>query len=393
MSCHSRDGFKSSVRLAAQCTGLDRATVESLLHGLRAEATGTDLPAPAQAMVDEWYADALTTLEGTGLPTHRKDSIARGLLRARFEDTDGRDFYVQSNLLARAKQQAAVASVDGLVEMAPPGSQAHLYERGADGRPTQVYYASYGSNLYAARMNIYIEGGSPNNGRTVYGGARDQTPVQKTAPVALPGTVHYAGASSLWNGGVAFLDTTAVGRSLGRAHLISAEQFDDVVFQECNGNQSPDGTKVDLNATIRDGRTVGKGLYGTLQHVGDHDGVPVVTFTSPFTTADALRGDLTITAEGSLVPMAGREQAQADQRDTQVLENARAANEGREPIKVPQDWPVYSAAPSPAYEAMIGGGLVETHGLSPAGVSDYFGGATGYHHTRTPVTTTAPSAA
>lgn len=389
MSCHSRDGFKSTVRLATRLTGVDRRTVEHTLHDLRAEATGADLPAPTQADIDTWYGDSLTELDASDLPTHHKDSIARGLMRARFEDTDGRDFYVQSQLLARVRQQQVVEGVPDLVDMAPPGSQAHLYERGDDGRPAQVFYASYGSNLYAARMNVYIEGGSPNNGRTQYTGARDKTPIQESVPVALPGNVHYAGDSSVWTGGVAFLDTAAGGKSLGRAHLITAEQFDDVVFQESNGGQAPDGAKVDLNATIANNRTVGAGLYGTLQHVGDHNGVPVVTFTAPFTTADALRGDMVIDPDGRLTPAAGRDHIQAQQREAAVIEKAKAAQEGREPAKTPQDWPIYSNAPSDAYQAMIGGGLTETHGLTNHQVRTYFKGATGYGHNPAPAPTQA----
>lgn len=380
MSCHSRDGFKSSVRLVSRLTGVDRAAVERTLHDLRAEATGANLPSPTQSQIDDWYADSLGELEASGLPTHQKDSIARGLMRARFEDTDGRDFHVQSQLLARVRQQQVVDSVPGIVEMAPPGSQADLYERGEDGRPTQVYYASYGSNLYLDRMNVYIEGGSPNGGKTTYSGARDKTPIKESIPVALPGTVHYAGNSVVWTGGVAFLDTSVGGKSLGRAHLIAAEQFDDVVYQESNGGQRPDGSKVDLNTTIADGRVVGKGLYGTLQHVGDHNGVPVVTFTAPFSTSDALRGDMVITPEGRMAPAAGRETLQAAQRQAVATEAGKAAAEGRAPVKVPQDWPIYSNAPAPAYQTMIGGGLAETHGLNQRQVRTYFKGATGYTH-------------
>lgn len=370
--------------MVSRLTGVNKAQVTRTLHDLRAEATGAGLPSPTQQQIDDWYATALAELDAAVLPTSHKDSIARGLMRARFEDTDGRDFHVQSQLLSRVRQQQVVESVPGIVEMAPPGSQAHLYERGEDGRPAKVYYASYGSNLYHDRMNVYIAGGSPNNGRTMYTGSRDKTPIQGSVPVALPGTVHYAGESTVWTGGVAFLDTSSGGKSLGRAHLITAEQFDDVVFQESNGGQAPDGSKVDLNATIANGRTVGKGLYGTLQHVGDHNGVPVVTFTSPFDTRDALRGNMVITTEGQLAPAAGREAVQAKQREDRVLEQARAAAEGREPKKVPQDWPIYANAPSKAYQTMIGGGLNETHGLDKRQIRTYFKGATGYGHKPAP---------
>lgn len=378
MSCHSRDGFKSSVRLVSRLTGADRPTVERTLHALRAEATGADLPGPTQQDMDDWAADALIALDSADLPMHTKDSIARGLMAARGEATDGRDFYVQSQLLARTRQQVLVEQTPGLVDMAAPGAHAASYERDADGRPAKVWYASYGSNLYTDRFNVYIEGGSPNGGRTTYLGARDKTPVAATIPVALPGNVHYAGDSHVWTGGVAFLDTEAGGKSLGRAHLITAAQFDDVVFQESNAGDAPDGSKVDLNATVANGRQVGAGLYGTLVHVGDYQGAPVVTFTSPFATRDALRGDMVITDSGHLAPSSTRGAAQAAQAQTQAVEDAKAAAEGRAPTRVPSDWPVYSNAPSAAYQSMIGGGLAETFGLTSQQTRTYFAGATGY---------------
>lgn len=379
---HSREGYRAASSLACALTGAGRAEATRTLHDLRTEAAGADLPAPTQQQIDDWYADALVALDVADLPAARKDRVARALMRARFEDTDGRDFHVQTMLVHRVRQQQIVESTPGIVALAAPGSQAHLYQRGPDGRPAQVYYASYGSNLYFDRMNVYIQGGSPNGGKTVYEGARDKTPIIESIPVALPGTVHYAGASTVWDGGgVAFLDSTTRGQSLGRAHLISAGQFDDVVFAESNGNATPDGTPVDLNATITQGRMVGKGLYSTLQHVGDHNGVPVVTFTAPFSTADALRADMVITADGELAPNVGREAVQAQQAETQALEVAQAAVEGRPVKRTPMDWPVFTAAPSPAYQAMIGGGLAETHGLDSQQVSGYFAGATGYRHT------------
>jgi hypothetical protein len=377
---HSREGYRATSRLVSRLTGVDRSQVTRMLHDLRDEAGAADLPAPTQQQIDDWYADSLTLLDQSSLPAQAKDSIARDLMRARFEDTDGRDFHVQTMLMDRVRQQQVVATTPGIVGLAAPGSQAHLYQRDPDGRPTHVYYASYGSNLYLDRMNVYIQGGSPNGGKTVYEGARDKSPIIESVPVALPGTVHYAGHSTLWDGGVAFLDTANRGASLGRAHLITAGQFDDVVFAESNGNATPDGTPVDLNATIEQGRMVGKGLYSTLQHVGDHNGVPVVTFTSPFSTADALRGDMVITADGELAPAAGREELQARQAEAQVVEEAQAAIEGRPVKRTPADWPVFSAAPSPAYQAMIGGGLAETHGLDAGRVESYFIGATGYRH-------------
>lgn len=354
-----RSGVREAVSrvVSAPCVSLDNEPVPTATPAAVAALTGADTSVVA-SMVEALRAEAPTA------------QVA--------------DAHVAALLLARTRQQHVVTTSSRVVELAPAGSFAEAYRLDADGRPTHVWYASYGSNLYADRMNVYIDGGTPPGRTTVYTGARNRTPIVASIPITLPGTVHYAGHSHLWGGAVAFLDThTAVHgcRSLGRAHLMAVDQFDDVVFQESHGAQVPDGTPVDLGTTLQHGRAVEPGLYGTLVHVGDHTDehgtFPVVTFTGPFTTADALRGDLVITPEGHLAPAAGREQVQAEQRAAQAVESATAAVEGREPVLHPADWPIVTAAPSAAYVAMIGGGLVETHGLDEEQVRAYFAGATG----------------
>jgi hypothetical protein len=380
MSCHSRHGFKSTTRLVVALTGADRHDVESHLHGLRSEATGADLPAPTQADIDQWYQDSINALDDADLPTVRKDALAQALMRARFEDPapDGRDFYVQRSLMARTLQQELIKSTPGMVDLAAPGSQRDQYELAADGRPAKVWYLSFGSNLYSDRFSCYVQGGSPNGGKTTYSGCRDTTPPEADIPVALPGVVHYAGESLVWGGGVAFLDTESKGKSLGRAYKVTAEQFDDIVFQESTSGSTPTGAKVDLNSTIDSGRTVGKGRYGTLVHVGDYDGAPVFTFTGPFAVRDSLRGNLVYTPDNRLALASERAEAQAVQRARQDEENSAAAAEHRKPETFAADWPIYSNHPSDGYQGMIGGGLAETFDLSPAQVKVYLGGAPGY---------------
>lgn len=391
MSCHTRDGFKSTTRIAVALTGAERHEVEKHLHALRAEATGAALPDPTQEEIDAWYADIVGALDDSGLSQVRKDILAKALLRARFEQPapDGRDFYVQRLLIARTMQQELIQNTPGLVGLAPPGSQSGQYELGEDGRPAKVWYSSFGSNMYGDRFACYTRGGSPNGGKTTYTGCRDASPPEASIPVALPGVVHYAGDSRVWSGGVAFLDTQAKGSSLGRAYKITAEQFDDVVYQESNSGGAPTGEKVDLNAAISHGRSVGKGVYGTLVHVGDYDGAPVFSFTGPFTVQQALRGDLSYTPESTLVQTSTRSAARAAQAAAKTREEANAKAEGRAVKPVPSDWPVYTSRPSEAYQAMIGGGLAETFGFSPAQVRVYFAGSTGVGATPR----SAPSAA
>jgi hypothetical protein len=299
-----------------------------------------------------------------GVPNYHAmhTEVKEALLRAEAVDDLMREGYsVRELALApniveqRMAQQRLISQVPGIVALAAPGSQADQYDLDDEGRPRTVYYASYGSNLFADRFNAYIEGGQPEGSARVYAGCRDATPPTDDIPVALNGTIHYAGNSLVWTGGVAFLDTEANGKALGRAYRVSAEQFDDVVAQECN--EVPGSKRLDMAALLATGKHVEPGNYGTLVHVGDYNGAPVFTFTAPFTTAQARAGQHVIDPDGNLV-------LKGSATDVKV--------EGKK-----DPWPVFTNPPSQSYRDMIQSGLAETHGLTPKQADTYFAGASG----------------
>jgi len=272
-------------------------------------------------------------------------------------------------LPARVAQQKMVANVPGIVELGQPGSQANQYSYGPDGRVDKIYYASYGSNLFADRFHAYIAGGKPEGANRTYEGSRDKTLPKDDIPVALNGTIFYAGESRAWTGGVAFLDPGVSGKSLGRAYQITGEQFDDVIAQE---NWSPVGkTRVDTTTTIRESKLTGRGVYGALVHVGDHNGCPVFTFTSPYSTRQARSGRLSVSPEGVVVGTLAREHS----RETRVQEHNKKEAGKPIPTVFQEDWEVFPNKPAPAYINKIGLGLVETHGLTETQVATYFAGS------------------
>jgi hypothetical protein len=149
-----------------------------------------------------------------------------------------------------------------------------------------VWYAAYGSNLHADRLGYYIGGGTPPGTDHVYPGFRDQTPPVKTTPLTLPGTIYFAWQSPVWTGGVAFYaHQPASGWPRGaaaRGYLITTEQFTDLRTQEMY-RMPGDAEDLDLDRVLRDGSVqLGEGRYETLVHVGDMDGMPILTFTSPW---------------------------------------------------------------------------------------------------------------
>ncbi|QKV80322.1 histone deacetylase [Amycolatopsis sp. Hca4] len=150
--------------------------------------------------------------------------------------------------------------------------------------PLLVWYASYGSNMYAARLRCYLEGGTPPGARRSYLGCRDRSPVRRIVASEFPGGVYFATESPVWLGGRAFFDPALPGRAAMRSYLVTTGQFSDIAEQEMYRQPGPD---LDLTTVLRTGRDqLGPGRYETLLHLGDLDGHPVLTFTAPWSAAE-----------------------------------------------------------------------------------------------------------
>ncbi|WP_062210402.1 hypothetical protein [Streptomyces sp. NBRC 109706] len=139
--------------------------------------------------------------------------------------------------------------------------------------------------MSAERLGHYLRGGCPPGGGIVHPGCRDPSPPLRTRPVMLPGVLYFATESHVWSGGRAFLDPEVSGRAPAVAHLLTVGQFSDVAAQEMG---RPPGRDLDLAALLgATGRAVlGPGRYETLVSAGEHDGIPMVTFTAPWRLGD-----------------------------------------------------------------------------------------------------------
>jgi len=152
----------------------------------------------------------------------------------------------------------------------------------------EVWYVSYGSNMSAARLAVYLEGGRPSGGSWTNPGARNSAPPRRSLPVDLPGALYFAGRSSQWRGGTAFYDHDAQGPEQGgptaaRAHLVTAEQFADVAAQEMHRVPREGDPIEEVVLGGIDGGThhAGPGHYETLIEVGRLEGAPMLLFTAP----------------------------------------------------------------------------------------------------------------
>lgn len=122
-----------------------------------------------------------------------------------------------------------------------------------------VWYACYGSNLLKARFIEYINGGNSKFTSKKYDKCKDITPPVAEMTLEIPYRLYFGNESPSWSyGGVAFLDVDRPGKTLGRAYLITREQYEHLREQE--------------------GR--GKNWYGYEQSLGDRYGVPVKTITN-----------------------------------------------------------------------------------------------------------------
>jgi hypothetical protein len=129
-----------------------------------------------------------------------------------------------------------------------------------------VWYVAYGSNLLWSRFRCYLTGGRPDGARRTYVGARDRAEPALVARVQIPGRIVFAGESSVWGGGMAFLYPDAAGSVAARAYLITLEQLNDVVAQEIH---QPTGTDLGLQSVLSGGEvSLPNARYDTVAHVG-----------------------------------------------------------------------------------------------------------------------------
>ncbi|MFP4113495.1 MAG: hypothetical protein ACLFUA_03910 [Spirochaetales bacterium] len=103
-----------------------------------------------------------------------------------------------------------------------------------------LWYAAYGSNVNRNRLLEYIRGGTSRFNGVRYPGCRNkQDPIRDYA-IAINRELYFARMSDPWGGAVAFArPEPSTSRTLGRAYLITAEQFVDIACQE-NGRRPGD---------------------------------------------------------------------------------------------------------------------------------------------------------
>ena len=100
-------------------------------------------------------------------------------------------------------------------------------------RHDYVWYASYGSNMLYERFLTFIKGGYCKFNGLEYKGCRNKLIPKDSRPIAIPYNMYFGNESSIWgNSGVSFLNVEKHGTALGRMHLVTGEQFEDILSQQ-----------------------------------------------------------------------------------------------------------------------------------------------------------------
>ena len=127
----------------------------------------------------------------------------------------------------------------------------------------RIWYVSYGTNMLEECLMVYINGGKfrgkgKGKDSAIYPGCTNKSPPIASKPYMLPYELYYGRKSKTWNNSsIAFIDADKPGITLGRAYLITEEQFSEIHEQE------------------------GSAWYNrTVEIAKDPYGVPYKTFTS-----------------------------------------------------------------------------------------------------------------
>lgn len=145
---------------------------------------------------------------------------------------------------------------------------------------SKVWYVSYGSNMSYDRFMYYIRGGQPTGAKKSYKGCRNQTPPSEKIQHVLPNyELYFGGESKVWGGGICFIRPSKQSDKavLTRAYLITRDQFTDIWKQE---NHLAVDSPIQLKLGEED-QIVGTGQYRQLLYLGEINGYPAYSFTSP----------------------------------------------------------------------------------------------------------------
>ncbi|XP_023516037.1 histone deacetylase 5 [Cucurbita pepo subsp. pepo] len=157
---------------------------------------------------------------------------------------------------------------------------------------TDIWYASFGSNMWRPRFLCYIEGGQVEGMKKPCTGSMDKTPPKEMLWKIFPHRLFFGHEyTNIWGqGGAAFLhpESNSDEKSFLCLYRITLEQFNDVLYQENSGSGFlSDNPLLDIanlnkltgNASTSIEISTGQGWYHNLVYLGKEQELPIVTMT------------------------------------------------------------------------------------------------------------------
>ncbi|KAG7613759.1 Ureohydrolase domain superfamily [Arabidopsis suecica] len=169
----------------------------------------------------------------------------------------------------------------------------------ADLAKVDVWYASFGSNMWKPRFLCYIQGGQVDGLKKVCVGSMDKSPPKETVWETFPHRLFFGRESSVgWGvGGVAF--TNPLANLIDQTHMclyrITLEQFNDVLSQENGLNVDSDSPVFDLAAlqlVDNKGSILEAPLnswYGNVVCLGKERDIPILTMTCTLSAVEKFK--------------------------------------------------------------------------------------------------------
>ncbi|CAL5362371.1 unnamed protein product [Camellia sinensis] len=163
-----------------------------------------------------------------------------------------------------------------------------------------VWYASYGSNMWKSRFLCYIEGGQVEGMKNLCSGSLDKRPPKEIIWKTVPHRLFFGrDHTKTWGpGGVAFLDPES--NSQDKAYMciyrITLEQFNDVLLQENVPGydmSSPLFDLTDLDSVMKNQyfpvEALEGGWYYNVVHMGNENGIPILTMTCTISAVEKFK--------------------------------------------------------------------------------------------------------
>ncbi|VFQ97970.1 unnamed protein product [Cuscuta campestris] len=166
-------------------------------------------------------------------------------------------------------------------------------------RKIEVWYASFGSNMYFPRLRCYVEGGQLEGMKRRHAGSMDKTLPMETIWKIFPHRLFFGRDHTLtWGyGGVAFLNPEITeDKSRMCLYRITLEQFNDILLLENVSSYEMTDPLFDLAAlcSIEDKKTISveavkTGWYHNVLYLGKENGIQILTMTCSSSDVDSFK--------------------------------------------------------------------------------------------------------